>query len=459
MQGRINSLKIPSTELSAWFCLPVNALLVFPIAVLACVNALWSNAQDVADKVVVRAVVERKVDSARRIVGDVVPLRKSTIGSAVAGRVVEFLIDQGVAVKEGQPLAQLRTETLGIELAAAQAELLVYQQRLAELKNGALPEDIAEARAKLLGAEAVMKNTAARVKRITSLRETSAVSEDEYGDKVERAEAARQLFLAAEAALKRVENGPRPEQIAQAEAQVQLQQQQIKLIEDRIAKHTITAPFDGYVSAEHTEVGAWIQQGDPVAEVIQLNAVDVRAPVPAEQALRLSLGQPIRIEFPERNGEIFVGRLKRVVPAADPRTRTFPLYIRLDNPIDNGAPRLMAGMLARVNLPTGEKRSLSLVPKDAIVLDGRRQVVLVVEGASKAGDSGVVRSAAVELGVADGELIQVSGSLQAGDLVVVLGNERLDHGSPVKIAQVQVDASASSAAEAQPKAPSAPAGR
>ena len=267
MQGRITSLKIPSTELSAWFCLPVNALLVFPIAVLACVNALWSNAQDVADKVVVRAVVERKVDSARRIVGDVVPLRKSTIGSAVAGRVVEFLIDHGVAVKEGQPLAQLRTETLGIELAAAQAELLVYQQRLAELKNGALPEDIAEARAKLLGAEAVMKNTAARVKRITSLRETSAVSEDEYGDKVERAEAARQLFLAAEAALKRVENGPRPEQIAQAEAQVQLQQQQIKLIEDRIAKHTITAPFDGYVSAEHTEVGAWIQQGDPVAEV------------------------------------------------------------------------------------------------------------------------------------------------------------------------------------------------
>lgn len=416
-----------------------------------CVGARSGRGQNVASPVVVARVVEREVHTARRILGSVMPLRKSTVGSAVDGRVEEYFVDHGEPVRGDQPLAKLRTDTLEIELAAANAQLQLSQQELAELKNGALPEEISEAKANMLAAQAVMENTAQRFKRLETLRATNAVSEDEYGDASERAEAARQLFLAAEAALKRVEDGPRIEQIAQAQARVDLQKENVRLIEDRIEKHTICAPFDGFVAAEYTEVGAWIQQGDPVADIIQLSEVEIEAPVPAEQAIRLEPGMTIRVEIPELLGEVHVGRVQRVVPTAALTTRTFPVYIRLKNDVSRGVPHLMAGMFARVEFPTGGKATLPLVPKDAIVLNGRRQVVLVVEGGGTEGGEGTVRSVPVELGVADGEWIQVEGSVNSGDLVVVFGNERLADGERVRITRVEAGLSAAETADAGPQ--------
>jgi multidrug efflux pump subunit AcrA (membrane-fusion protein) len=386
----------------------------------------------------------------------VVPLRTSVVGSAVDGRVEEYLVDQGDPVQEGQPLARLRTDTLEIELAAARAQLRLSEQELAELKNGALPEEIAEAKANMLAAQAVMNNTATRFKRLETLRASNAVSEDEYGDARERAEAARQVFLAAEAALERIEDGPRVEQIAQAEARVELQRENVRLIEDRIGKHTIVAPFDGFVAAEYTEVGAWIRMGDPVADIIQLSEVEIHTPVPAEQAIRLAPEATIRVEFPELPGEVFVGKVQRIVPHAAPTTRTFPVYIRLTNEFTDGVPRLMAGMLARVELPTGGLALLPLVPKDAIVLDGSRRAVLVVEGT---GERGTIRSVSVDLGVADGELIQVQGALEQGDRVVVFGNERLNDGDRVTVTQVIASPSAAETARAEPTSIEAAGGR
>jgi RND family efflux transporter MFP subunit len=415
---------------------------------------LWGvrvgRSQDAAAPVVVAPVVERDVQTARRILGSVMPLRKSIVGSAVDGRVEEYLVDHGEAVRADQPLAKLRIDTLEIELAAATAQLHLAEQELAELKNGSLPEDVAEAKANMLAAQAVMSNTAKRLRRMETLRATNAVSEDEYGDAGERAEAARQLYLAAEATLKRIEDGPRVEQIAQAQARLELQRENVRLIEDRIAKHTIVAPFDGFIAAEYTEVGAWIRQGDPIADVIQLSEVEIDAPVPAEQAIQLVPGASIRVEFPELPGEVFVGKVQRIVPNAAPTTRTFPVYVRLKNEFAGGVPRLMAGMLARVELPTGGRATLPLVPKDAIVLGGRQQVVLVVERGTGSANNGVVRSVPVELGVADGELIQIEGDINSGDLVVVLGNERLRDGERVNITRVMTMLPATETAEAGP---------
>ncbi len=92
------------------------------------------------------------------------PARKSIVGSAVDGRVQEYLVEVGDAVTAGQTLARLRTETLEIELAAANAELRLREEELTELRNGSRSEDVDEARAKMLGAKAVMDNSVARLR-------------------------------------------------------------------------------------------------------------------------------------------------------------------------------------------------------------------------------------------------------------------------------------------------------
>lgn len=390
-------------------------------------------AQADAPPVIVDRVIEKQVKSGYRVVGEVTPLRTTTIGVAVGGRVEEFLVNVGQRVKSDQPLAKLRTGTLKIELSAAQAELDLYQQQLAEVQNGSRPEDVAEAKANASGSMAAMENAAAQMRRLQLLSTSGAATESDLENARERANLTKFAHSAAAATLKRIEEGPRIEQIAQREAQVELQKQRILLIQDRISQHTIRAPFDGFVSAEFTEIGAWINSGDPVAQIIQLDEVEVQAPITANYAAKMNLGDTIRVEFPEIPDMLLTGTIDRIVPLAQSRARTYPVYVRLRNKFRGEVPLLMAGMLARVDLPAGAEKVLPLVPKDALVLNEGRRSVFVVDVDENNPTIGKVRKIDVELGIALDDLIQVDGALIAGQIVVVVGNERLSSGDQVTL--------------------------
>jgi RND family efflux transporter MFP subunit len=414
---------------------------------VACVVAVpWPgatsqlSAQDSLAPVVVARVIEAEVKSGQRVVGTVMPLRTSTIGSAVDGRVLEFLVDHGHAVEQGQPLAQLRTQTLEIELAAAQAELELYKQELAELENGSRAEDIAQSKANMQAAQVIKENADSKLRRAQSLSISRAASAADLEDARAQADAARFALAATEALLKRITDGPRRETIAQAEARVELQIQRVKLLEDRISRFTVRAPFDGFVAAKHTEVGAWITTGDPIAQVIQLDEVEILASVTAEYAVELQRGDAIRVEFPELPNQLFTGSVDRIVPVADSRARTFPIYVRMKNDLQHdNRPLLMAGMLARVFLPAGRRQTMPLVPKDALVLNETERAVFVVDLDTNTKDgkdaqrSGSVRKVSVDLGVAVEGRIQIHGGIKAGQLVVVVGNERLVPGAKVTV--------------------------
>ena len=202
-------------------------------------------------------------------------------------------------------------------------------------------------------------------------------------------------------------------------------------------KFTIRAPFDGYVSMKYTEVGAWLSQGDPVAQVVQLDEVEVEAPITSEYIVHLQRGDTIRVDFPEHPEQLITGTVDRIVPVADERARTFPAFIRLKNKVQNGTPILMSGMLVRVDLPAGKKQTMPLVPKDALVLNAAKRSIYVVERKANDENIGTVREVPVVLGVAVGGRIQVRGDVNADDLVVVVGNERLRDGDAVTIQGVQ----------------------
>ena len=89
-----------------------------------------------------------------------------------------------------------------------------------------------------------------------------------------------------------------------------------------LAKYTIQAPFDGYVVAEFTEVGAWLKQGDPVAEVIQLDWVELEAFVTERHIVGTRVGLEARIVFESLPGQEFTGHVHRVISQADVRRET-----------------------------------------------------------------------------------------------------------------------------------------
>jgi RND family efflux transporter MFP subunit len=387
--------------------------------------------------VAVSPAIEREVTAGQTFVGTVMPLRRAIVGSAVDGRVVEYPLDEGDRVERGQMLAQLLTDTIQLEVAAAEAELELRRQALAELENGTRPEEIEQAKARLVSAQARWQYAHARRTRAENLfRQGQAMSEEERDEMIALSVEAEQAYLEAKAAYALAVEGPRKEQIAQARAQVAVQQATVDRLKDQLAKHTVISRFDGYVVAEHSEVGQWLRQGDPVAEVAALDEVEVVAQVVEQYVPHIRVGMSVGVEIPSLPDQSFSGVVSAIVPQADVQARTFPVKVRLKNQLGEDGPLIKSGMYARVMLATGSKQMATLISKDALVLGGVQPVVFVVDVASPDAKQGKVRPVPVQLGVAEGNMIQVRGGIQPGQLVVVQGNERLRPGQDVQIQRV-----------------------
>lgn len=398
-------------------------------------------------------VAQRKVAAGQAFVGTVTPVRRSTVGSAVAGRIVKFTHNEGDYVEEGEVLAQVLTGTIEIELAQARAELKVRQAELEESVKS-FPAEKQQADAKLAATRARWEHAQSKLKRMKALRERSSASEEAFDEAQALALEAEAAYLDAEAARRMIHEGAREQKIHRLEAQVDAQKEAVNFIEDRLQKYTVRAYFSGYVTAEFTEVGHWIKDGDPVVEIAELDLVEVRVNVPEDHLADLEVGDAVRVEVNATKLKSFVGEIAAIVPQADLKARTFPVLVRLKNSTKDrgssggkptiGAPVLNAGMLARAILPVGKRKESLLVSKDAIVLGGKAPIVFVVDRDAKQKQLGTVRIVPVELGAAIGGEIEVGSlvpdqPLKPRDLVVIEGNERLRPGQPVSFAEPTVE--------------------
>ncbi len=380
----------------------------------------------------VEAVTERPLAARQDFVANVNPYRRSIVGSPVDGRVEDFLVKAGQAVTARQPLTQLRTRTIEIEIAAAEAELALRRAELTEMRNGLRAEEIELARARAKAAAATNAYAQAKLKRFDRLfQSSSGLSRDEF-------ESARADALAAEAAadearsaLALAEEGNRAEQIEQAAARVDVQEQVVEGFKDRLDKYTIRSPFDGFIVAESTEAGAWVRQGDPVAEVVEIDPIEVEVFVPESKIGFVGPGDAVEVKVESVPDKVFSGTVEHIVPLADSRSRTFPVRVSVENPEVDGRHLLLPGMLARVSLPTSRSQVQMLVPKDALQFGGPSPVVLRV-------DEGKAQVVPVTTGPSDGAWIAITtvppGQLKSGDLVITRGNERLRPGQEISYA-------------------------
>lgn len=365
-------------------------------------------------------------------VGTTLPVKRSVVGSAVDGRVVQLAVEVGNEVKEGDPVALLLTKTLELELAAARAETKLREAELLELKNGALPQEIAQAKNRLTASEIRRDFLRKRFDRMTRLDAGNGiVSDDEIQEVQSLLDAGEELVSEAKEALALIERGTRPERIVAAEARVEQQKNLVELLEDRLAKYTVRAPFSGFVIRELTEAGYWLSQGSAVVEIIQIDEVEVEVYVPESYIRFVKVGEAAVLKFDALPdvAEPFVGRIVSIVPEAEARSRTFPVRVRLKNPRGDNGYLVKPGMLAKCALPIGPSKQTTLIPKDALVLGQvGSQIKQIVDGK--------VRTVNVQLGISQGSNVEVVQGLQPGDVVAVFGNERLRDGESVRVGKV-----------------------
>ncbi len=318
----------------------------------------------------VAPVATQEVQRSVSLVGTVEPWRRSVVASEIAGLVHAFPVEEGMAVKRGQVLARLRTETLDIQLHSAEAS---HQE--------------ARTRYEQAGKD---------LQRVEVLFEKELVTQKEYDDAISEEGALRQRLI-----------------------QLQTEIQQVR---DQLRKSRIVAPFDGWITQEFTEVGQWVPSGGQVIEMVDLYRVQVQVPLPERYVKDVRVNDPVTAKFdglPDRQSE---GRVFSVVAQADRVARTFPINVEIPNP----GLAIKSGMVSRVTLQVGGPYEAMVIPKDALVLRGGMEFVYVVK-------EGHVSQVPVNPGLHLDEVVEISGELQPGMTVVVQGNERLRPGQPVRI--------------------------
>jgi RND family efflux transporter MFP subunit len=261
-----------------------------------------------------------------------------------------------------------------------------------------------------------------------SLQAANAVtqrSREELADARRRLEDARRLAKQKTISENELKSLQAEVSIANAELERSIAEQ--KLAQARLEKHQLRAPFSGVISKKYVERGEWIQPGDPVARLVAMDDLRIDFQVPQTAYPKVSESSEILVKLDAQPGQTLTGRIQAIVPVSDTDARTFMLRARLETPTDTMIPGMSVTGLLR--LTTGQQGVI--VSRDAILRypDGRVTVWVVNEKDSEI----TVTERQVKTGLGfDGQIVITHG-LQAGERIVLEGNESLKQGQAVTI--------------------------
>jgi RND family efflux transporter MFP subunit len=210
-----------------------------------------------------------------------------------------------------------------------------------------------------------------------------------------------------------------------AEASVAQVKAESAIAAQQLARTEIRAPFAGRVAKRHADPGAMLTNGARVFTFVDDAVLEFRAPVPSAQFGKARIGAAVEVQVDAVSGRAVKGRLARISPIVDERTRAFEVTVEVP-----GDATLVGGLFARAVVSVGRVPGALVVPPQALQRDaaesGVAQAFVVKDGKAE--------RRSVTLGVETPDSIQVREGLAAGDQVVLDPPVALASGAPVELA-------------------------
>ena len=194
------------------------------------------------------------------------------------------------------------------------------------------------------------------------------------------------------------------------------------------ARMTLTAPIAGVLSELLAREGMTVMAGAPLFRINGLSTIWVNAEVPERLAAEVRTGSAVEARAAALPGSVFKGRVSAILPEVNPATRTLKARVELANP---GA-RLVPGMFVTVSFARAARKDALLVPSEAVIQTGRRNVVLLALG------DGRFAPVDVEVGLDSNGQTEIRKGLSAGQKVVVSGQFLVDSEANLRAATARM---------------------
>ncbi|MCI0472113.1 MAG: efflux RND transporter periplasmic adaptor subunit [Ignavibacteria bacterium] len=196
----------------------------------------------------------------------------------------------------------------------------------------------------------------------------------------------------------------------------------LRIAEKQLRDSKIVSPLSGIVTQRNVELGSYLNTGNPVATIVNIDRLKVKVYVPELEAYKLKEGDKVDLTTEVYPGEIFEGKIKVINAKADD-SHSYLVEIILDN--KKSSP-LRAGLFARVYFKTLESVSMLVIPRSALIGSIKDARVFVVE-------NNLATLRKIVVGGQFGDKLGVIEGLSQGETVVVNGQVNLNDSSAVTI--------------------------
>ncbi len=307
--------------------------------------------------------------------------------STVADRIEEFPFEDGDEVRAGQ--------------------------RLAVIRSDGLDRGLAQVAAQLEGLEAQVTQAESEVRRAEELRDRGVLTEQAY----EQAVTAHQAAVASRDA-----------------ARASFDQLSIT-----VADAEVTAPVEGVIADRRLERGDMASPQVPLCTVLDTDPIRVDLRLTEQDVARVRVGHPVALALDAYPGETYTGEVVRILPYLDAATRTNTVQVHVPNPADadTGERALKPGMFGRATLTVDRRDQVVVAPTDALMLDSRllaaQEPGQELRRAYVVDDQGRAETRQVELGLRDGDRVEILAGLDQGDTLVTRGQHQLADGEAVLV--------------------------
>jgi len=188
----------------------------------------------------------------------------------------------------------------------------------------------------------------------------------------------------------------------------------------------VRSPINGVVGERFVRLGDRIQPSTRLFVISNLDDKVVKLYVPQEELPNCYVNQPAIVISDVLPDIKFTGWVKRISPIIDPQSGTFKVTVGVKDPQN----RLKPGMFLNAELIVANHENARLIPKAALIYEGEKALFFIVED-NKA------RRIELKKGFEDNEKVEVLNDLPVGTSVVVLGQNGLKEGSPIKVVNTQ----------------------
>jgi HlyD family secretion protein len=376
----------------------IGAIILAGLAATA-MKMLWGGQEVMVLQVRPGTITRSVTDS-----GYVQPAVDFDIHATQSARVAEVLVETGQAVKAGQVLVTLENLDLSVQISDMRSQLS-QAQTAAQSARAALERTRLE-----------LVDAGDNLKRMEEVYGAGAVSRAEYEKAVLQVETCRQILKEQSARLD------------SALAQEAGSRESLGRLEAKEGQLVVKSPADGTVLDLPVKREEVVGPMTLVATVAAAGQLEVKADILSDDLGEVKIGQKAVISAPVLGQDTLTGEVKKIYPRAEEKQsalgviqRRVPVIITLPDP----GP-LKPGYEVRVAIETRTRDGVLVLPREAVRTtgDGQREVSVVVKDR--------VEHRPVQTGLSDQVMIEITGGLEEGDVVVRDGGLELKEKTKVK---------------------------